>query len=559
MEVKKMEVRFNDFQVNENEDKELVVSGYVNKTNQWSQVLGQRKKFVERILPGTFTRALGNGNEVHFYAEHDPSKILASTRNGSLNLREDENGLYMEATIEPTSWGKDYHTLIQSGIIRNMSFGMQVLKDSWRKMTDGTYERSISDLYLSEVSAVRNPAYVQSTISARGIDLVEDVEPTVNKQEENREQSQLDEHPLEDLIKNKKSSLKLAELLVANGDKQSEKIVAELKGEIRQMEALLEKQTTTVETEKQEQRAITEADNGFAGPKLVSTSLVKEKAKKLNGKHSVLARTKMTIQKGGKLDVFLRDGENSKKSSLNEFTENVDLNDFTAQKVTISTARFGHGMEVSEALIEMTSQKEVNQDVEDTLMGRIDDDVNYSIFNGSASFDSINADTSVSSINSTTNINQITLVDVLTLIGKLNQEYRDEAAFYMHTNVFNQILANPDFALHLKFDIDEVTGKKMYFIFGYPAVVNDNAGSNRIIFGNMFDGYRTLLSTGPDPFPGKDIFGNPTLLDQRSFALQKATDTTRQLNGTPVYLMHAFFGGKVINKDCFVRLDVKTA
>jgi hypothetical protein len=28
---------------------------------------------------------------------------------------------------------------------------------------------------------------------------------------------------------------------------------------------------------------------------------------------------------------------------------------------------------------------------------------------------------------------------------------------------------------------------------------------------------------------------------------------------SPVYLMHAYVGGKVINKDCFARLDVKTA
>ena len=43
------------------------------------------------------------------------------------------------------------------------------------KLADGTYERSISDLYLAEVSAVRNPAYVQSTIQARSIEVIEDV------------------------------------------------------------------------------------------------------------------------------------------------------------------------------------------------------------------------------------------------------------------------------------------------------------------------------------------------------------------------------------------------
>ncbi|WP_255786651.1 HK97 family phage prohead protease [Bacillus cereus group sp. BfR-BA-01355] len=55
------------------------------------------------------------------------------------------------------------------------------------KLADGTYERSMSDLYLAEVSAVRNPAYVQSTIQARSIEVVEDVEiPKENNMEENK-------------------------------------------------------------------------------------------------------------------------------------------------------------------------------------------------------------------------------------------------------------------------------------------------------------------------------------------------------------------------------------
>ena len=179
----KFELRFNDVELTGTDDS-LRVSGYVNKTNQWSETLGTRKKFKERIEPGTFNRALQNGNEVHFYAEHDPNKILASTRNGSLELREDEQGLFMSAVISDTSWGRDYHTLIKDGIIRNMSFGMKVLKDTWRQLSDGTYERSISDLLLAEVSAVRNPAYAQSEINARSIDIVDDPQITLTEEKE---------------------------------------------------------------------------------------------------------------------------------------------------------------------------------------------------------------------------------------------------------------------------------------------------------------------------------------------------------------------------------------
>ena len=82
----------------------------------------------------------------------------------------------MTADISDTTYGRDYHTLIKDGILRNMSFGFTVDKDKWSKDKDGTYKREVNDLTLYEVSVVTNPAYPQSTISARGLNIIEDVE-----------------------------------------------------------------------------------------------------------------------------------------------------------------------------------------------------------------------------------------------------------------------------------------------------------------------------------------------------------------------------------------------
>ena len=79
-----IELRLNDFSLEQNESDEFVVSGYVNEVNKFSHLLGSRKKFKERIKPGAFERALGKGNDIHFLAEHDSNKSLASTRNVSL-------------------------------------------------------------------------------------------------------------------------------------------------------------------------------------------------------------------------------------------------------------------------------------------------------------------------------------------------------------------------------------------------------------------------------------------------------------------------------------------
>lgn len=171
-----MELRVNPTSMTTNDDGSMTVSGYVNKTEQESRTMGSSQKFKEVIKRGAWQRAIDKAQEIHFLAEHDKSKILASTRNGSLELREDDQGLYMEATISPTSWGKDYHQLIKDGILQNMSFGFRSVKDAWRNM--GThFERTVSELDLFEVSVVRDPAYASSTISARGIDLVTDEVP----------------------------------------------------------------------------------------------------------------------------------------------------------------------------------------------------------------------------------------------------------------------------------------------------------------------------------------------------------------------------------------------
>lgn len=187
-----MELRVQNSSLQANEDGTMTVSGYVNKTEQLSNTLGVTKRFKEKISKGVFTRAIQNAQrDIDFLAEHNSKLILASTRNNSLELREDDEGLYMSATITPTSWGKDYYELISSGILQNMSFGFRTIKDSWKPMEQGIFERTIEDLELIEVSVVRDPAYSQSTISARGIDLVEDVEIPAELEEEIRNMDEL--------------------------------------------------------------------------------------------------------------------------------------------------------------------------------------------------------------------------------------------------------------------------------------------------------------------------------------------------------------------------------
>lgn len=181
--MEKLELRVIQSSIVTNDD-ELVVEGLVNKTESWSHTLGVRKKFKEKICRGAFNKAIQAASRIDFLCEHDSSKLLSTTENNSLQLWEDEEGLKMRAVICPTTYGRDIYELMRSKLVNHMSFGFKVLSDKWKKLSNGTFERVVEELELLEVSVVRNPAYPQSAIAARGIELVEDVEIPDDVQEE---------------------------------------------------------------------------------------------------------------------------------------------------------------------------------------------------------------------------------------------------------------------------------------------------------------------------------------------------------------------------------------
>lgn len=184
---RRMEVRMQNAHMSDEGD--MIVSGYVNETESLSQELGMTKRFVEKISKGAFQRALSNSKgDIDFLAEHDSSTVLASTKNGTLELVEDDKGLLMRAKIINTSTGRDWYEMIRSGLITNMSFGFRAIKDTWKSVTQDLSERTISELELYEVSAVRNPAYAQSSISSRGIDVSDEEVPDNIEEDTNMEQ-----------------------------------------------------------------------------------------------------------------------------------------------------------------------------------------------------------------------------------------------------------------------------------------------------------------------------------------------------------------------------------
>lgn len=532
---KTLELRANNVElrgVNE-ETGELTVSGYVNKTGEWSQPLGREKRFIERIVPGTFTRALQKGNDVDLLAEHDSSKLLASTKNDSLTLREDDNGLFMEARISPTSWGKDYHTLIKDGLLTNMSFGMAVGKDNWEKRSDGLYERSIEDISLVEVSVVKNPAYVQSTIQARSIDIID--EPQINLSEETKMNK-------EKQLKELRTQLEALETEQREAEVNSVEVRAEVpevdakETEVRAVEQFLRKQDA------KEVRAITTGSN--PGALTIPTHLSNVIVEKLTEYAPLFARTKNFTPVNGFLEI-LREQTIGTAKFASEMNEADITSGFTMDKVTLDQKRIVTGIELSQHLVNDSGIDVVNYAI--NIMGRrlgitLDD----AILNGvkATQFEGVvlDAEDTIAKIETEAS-GAISIDDILNLYNAMNPEYQGSAVFVVARSTFNQISKLKDGNGHYFLVRDVASTGVTYSLFGVPVIINDNmpplsAGQKAILFANFGEGYATMTKKG--------------------FSLQHITsDTTQALRGSQLLVLDAYMDGKILNPDAIKMLKIK--
>jgi HK97 family phage prohead protease len=135
--------------------------------------------FVERIAKGAFAGTLARGDDVVGLVDHDPGKLLARTRSGTLKLAEDAKGLNFELSLPDTQLGRDTLALVERGDIGGMSFGFFVPKggEQWQ----GT-ERTLINVNLVDVSVVNAfPAYPETTVSARSRALARSLRLTLAK------------------------------------------------------------------------------------------------------------------------------------------------------------------------------------------------------------------------------------------------------------------------------------------------------------------------------------------------------------------------------------------
>jgi uncharacterized protein len=153
------------------------LQGYAAVFDQYSEtmkLLG--KSFKEIIKPGAFTKSL-ESRDVHALFNHDSNLVLGRKRAGTLRITEDQTGLAVEIDPPNTGYARNLMESVKRGDISQMSIGFRCNEDVWRKEED-VWIRELREVELYEVSPVVFPAFSDTTIALRSLELA-------NKQQDN--------------------------------------------------------------------------------------------------------------------------------------------------------------------------------------------------------------------------------------------------------------------------------------------------------------------------------------------------------------------------------------
>ena len=191
----------------------VFISGYVNAIERYSKPIkeslkGKVRTFIERIKAGVFKTALQRNDDVKVLLNHNHDRVLASTKDGSAKLEEDNIGLRAEVTITD----KEVVDKARNNQLVGWSFGFYANSDVLG--TEGETEtRTVTDLDLIEVSILddtKTPAYYGTSIEARSEDekvleyraTIEEIE--IEAEEKHKEIIEQEEENWEDASKKHK-------------------------------------------------------------------------------------------------------------------------------------------------------------------------------------------------------------------------------------------------------------------------------------------------------------------------------------------------------------------
>ena len=126
----------------------------------------------ESIAPGAFDGTISD--DVRALINHDTTLVLGRTAAHTLELKQDERGLWGRVAINPKdSDAMNLYERVKRGDVNQCSFGFDILDEETEFRDGGEIHWTIKAVKLYEVSCCTFPAYEETSIAARQRDAEE--------------------------------------------------------------------------------------------------------------------------------------------------------------------------------------------------------------------------------------------------------------------------------------------------------------------------------------------------------------------------------------------------
>lgn len=174
----------------------LTLSGYAAVFDQETEINTWEGHFLEAIAPGAFKKTIRERTPVLQF-DHGRHPLVGSIPIGNINaLREDSEGLYVEARMADNWLMDPLRDAIASKSINGMSFRFEIIREKWedkdgKEMKDsgeildilwgwdpderGPLKRTLKEVKVHELGPVVFPAYVGTSVDLRARELANSV------------------------------------------------------------------------------------------------------------------------------------------------------------------------------------------------------------------------------------------------------------------------------------------------------------------------------------------------------------------------------------------------
>lgn len=120
----------------------------------------------ESVAPGAFSETLDG--DIRALIDHETMYVLGRNQAGTLELREDDKGLWGSILINPNDQdAMNLYSRVERGDVNQCSFGFDILSEETDFRDDGTIHWTIKSVKLYEVSVCTFPAYAETSVAAR--------------------------------------------------------------------------------------------------------------------------------------------------------------------------------------------------------------------------------------------------------------------------------------------------------------------------------------------------------------------------------------------------------